>query len=315
MDINKEFLYRFFNQELSLEEENQLQIWLEESEEHRHSFLSERKLYDAIIIRGAFDEKKIDKEEREKKRSFPWRILTISTAVAAIVAFISITASIYFMNQSFRSDHMNIVEVPQGQRTTLVLNDGTKVCLNAQTHLEYPQSFKPYDTRNVKLDGEAYFEVSKDKSHPFIVTTPHGKITVTGTKFYVESYSSSRNFETTLMEGHVNVSNDREQIDLRPDERCILKSGKLVCEAITDYDVYRWTEGLYCFKDKPLKNVLNEFEKYYNVRFIMKGNVPNTQITGKFRLIDGVDFALKVLQRGIKFKFKRDVDSNIVYIY
>lgn len=315
MDINKEFLYRFFNQELSLEEENQLQIWLEESEEHRHSFLSERKLYDAIIIRGAFDEKKIDKEEREKKRSFPWRILTISTAVAAIVAFISITASIYFMNQSFRSGHMNIVEVPQGQRTTLVLNDGTKVCLNAQTHLEYPQSFKPYDTRNVKLNGEAYFEVSKDKSHPFIVTTPHGKITVTGTKFYVESYSSSRNFETTLMEGHVNVSNENEQIDLRPNERCILKGGKLVCESIPDYDVYRWTEGLYCFKDKPLKNVLNEFEKYYNVRFIMKGNVPNTQITGKFRLIDGVDFALKVLQRGIKFKFKRDVDSNIVYIY
>ncbi len=312
MDVDKEFLYRFFNQELSLEEENILQAWLEESEDNRHTFLSERKLYDAIILRGKVE---VEGEEEEEVRHFPWRILTISTAVAAVVAFISITASIYFMNQSFRSERMNIVDVPQGQRTTLILNDGTKVCLNAQTHLEYPQSFKPYDQRNVKLDGEAYFEVNKDKKHPFIVMTPHGKITVTGTKFYVESYSSSRSFETTLMEGKVNVSNDKEQIDLLPNERCVLKSGKLVCEAITDYDVYRWIEGLYCFKDMPLKNVLNEFEKYYNVRFIMKGDVPNTQITGKFRLIDGVDFALKVLQRGIKFKFKRDVDSNIVYIY
>lgn len=311
MDINKEFLYRFFNQELSLEEENILQAWLEESEENRNTFLSERKLYDTIILRG-----KVEEEEEERVHHFPWRILTISTAIAAVVAFISVTASIYFMNQSFRSDRMNIVDVPQGQRTTMVLNDGTKVCLNAQTHLEYPQSFKPYDTRNVKLDGEAYFEVSKDKSHPFVVTTPHGKITVTGTKFYVESYSSSPTFETTLMEGHVNVSNENEQIDLRPNERCILKGGKLVCESIPDYDVYRWTEGLFCFKDMYFKDVLTQFEKYYDVKFIVKRHdLPSKQLTGKFRLIDGVEFAMKVIQKSVDFKYVREEDSNKIYLY
>lgn len=318
MDIEKEFLYRFFNQELSLDEENQLQAWMEESAEHRRIFLEERKLYDALILRGEIDpgNAKKDAEEENSRRHFPWRTLTIASAVAAVVAFISITASVYFMNQSFRSDRMNIIDVPQGQRTTLVLNDGTKVCLNARSHLEYPQSFKPYDTRNVKLDGEAYFIVSKDKAHPFVVNTPHGKITVTGTTFYVESYSSSPSFETTLIEGHVNVSDDKEQIDLQPNQRCILRDGKLLCEGIPDMDVYRWTEGLYCFKDLYFKDVLTQFEKYYDVKFVIKRHdLPSKQITGKFRLIDGVEFAMKVLQKSVDFKYVREEDSNNIYLY
>jgi ferric-dicitrate binding protein FerR (iron transport regulator) len=140
-------------------------------------------------------------------------------------------------------------------------------------------------------------------------------VQVLGTKFYIESYSKKDEFITSLIEGVVRVSTVSEVATLHRNERGELKNGRFFLTKIDDFDVYRWREGLYCFKDMPLQEVFEQFEKYYNVKFIIRGTLPDIPITGKFRLIDGVDFALKVLQKGVNFKFKRDIDSNNVYIY
>lgn len=312
MNIDKEVLFRFFNQEATVEEQQKIKSWVEESDEHQREFFKERKLYNDIILNADINSAG---ENNKYHYSITWRKIAIAVSTVAALVVIAISSAVYFTKQTLRDEPMNVITVPQGQRTNLVLSDGTKVSLNANSRFEYPPSFKIHDTRNVKIDGEAYFEVSKDKSHPFIVETPYGKVQVLGTKFYVDSYSKSNKFETSLIEGVVKVTTPTEEAILHPNEKVELKSGRLVLEPIENNDTYRWREGLYCFRDVVLGSVFEQFEKYYDVKFVVKNKkLLSTHISGKFRLIDGLDFAMKVLQEGVNFKYYRDEESNIIYI-
>ena len=100
---------------------------------------------------------------------------------------------------------MQTITVPAGQRINITLVDGTNVWLNARTSLSYPVKFGK-NNRQVVLDGEAYFDVTKDKSKPFIVQTDNYNVEVLGTKFDVNAYSETGEFETTLMSGSVKVA-------------------------------------------------------------------------------------------------------------
>ena len=310
MNIDKELLFRFFNQEATVEEQQEIKSWVEESDEHRREFFKERKLFDDIILNA--DIEVVDETSRFR---FSWKKIAIAVSSVAALIIIAISSSIYLTKQTLRDEPMNVVTVPQGQRTDLLLSDGTKVSLNANSRFEYPPSFKIYDTRNVKIDGEAYFEVSKDKAHPFIVETPYGKVQVIGTKFYIDSYSKSNKFETYLIEGVVKVTTPTGEAILHPNEKVGLKDGRLVLEPIENKDTYRWREGLYCFRDVLLSKVFEQFERYYDVKFVVRNKrLLSTHISGKFRLIDGLDFAMKVLQEGADFKYSRDENSNTIYI-
>ena len=113
---------------------------------------------------------------------------------------------------------LQTITVPAGQRINITLADGTNVWLNARTTIQYPITFNEKE-RLVKLDGEAYFDVTKDKSKPFIVQTNNYNVEVLGTKFDVDSYSETEIFETTLMEGSVRISSltdANESLMLKP---------------------------------------------------------------------------------------------------
>lgn len=163
MNLDRELLFRFFNKETTLEEEKKIRLWIDECDEHRCEFFRERQLFDAILLHGD------PSYEKSRPRFYiPWhKVVATLSGIAAIVILTIITTT-YFLQQSFRDEVMNTVTVPQGQRVHLTLSDGTKVWLNAKTKMEYPQSFKVSDQRIVKVDGEAYFEVSKNKEKPFI---------------------------------------------------------------------------------------------------------------------------------------------------
>ena len=194
MNLDRELLFRFFNKETTLEEEKKIRLWIDECDEHRCEFFRERQLFDAILLHGD------PSYEKSRPRFYiPWhKVVATLSGIAAIVILTIITTT-YFLQQSFRDEVMNTVTVPQGQRVHLTLSDGTKVWLNAKTKMEYPQSFKVSDQRIVKVDGEAYFEVSKNKEKPFIVKTTKGDVEVLGTKFYISAYATTDVFETSLM--------------------------------------------------------------------------------------------------------------------
>lgn len=310
MNLNRELLYRFFNKETTLEEEKKIRLWIEESDENRQEFFRERKLFDAILLHGDLAYKKV-----RTRFYIPWRRIAAALSGVAAIVLLTIYVTTYFLQQSFRDETMNIVIVPQGQRVSLTLADGTKVWLNAKTKMEYPQSFKAFDERIVKVDGEAYFEVSKNKNRPFIVKTSKGDVEVLGTKFYVSAYATTDIFETSLIEGRVKVHTAYEDMTLYPRDKAVLQNGILTRKHIDDMDIYRWRDGLYCFKNLSFEDVLKQFEIYYDVHFVKENpQMANPKLNGKFRLIDGVDYALRVLQREVGFSFRRDEETSVIYL-
>ncbi|ADV44865.1 FecR family protein [Bacteroides helcogenes] len=308
MGIDRDLLFRFFRQETTLNEEVKLRAWLDESGEHHREFLRERKLFDAFLLSGELP-------VRRKGFHFSLKRLAVQVASVAAVLLLTVMLTIHQVEQAICADSVNKVIVPQGQRVNMVLADGTNVWLNAKTKMEYPQTFRASDKRVVKIDGEAYFEVSRDEKKPFVVQTAQGEVEVLGTKFYISAYESTDKFETFLKEGKVKVTTSNDAMILRPNDKAVLRNGRLLREHIDDMEAYRWLEGLYCFKELPLEEVLKQFEVYYDIRFVKENpDMPNPKLTGKFRLVDGVDYALRILQEDVDFSYRRDEEENIIYL-
>jgi ferric-dicitrate binding protein FerR (iron transport regulator) len=314
--MDKEILYRFFGGNASLKEEMQIREWMESSSGNRRVFFHERKLFDAITLFA--DEKTVGKPTAKP----PVRPYPVIRELAKIAAIIALTlGGSFWYRQMQKTDEpvaMQTIFVPAGQRVNITLPDGSNVWLNARTHLTYPVSFNSKD-RTMELDGEAYFEVAKNEHKPFIVQTAQGIVEVLGTDFNLEAYSSREEFETTLMKGRVKIklngSVGGEEVWLTPDKKAVLKDGKLQVEPVDDYTSYRWREGLICFKNESFVSIMDDFEKYYGVSVRVKNQkVLQSFYTGKFRYTDGVDYALRVLQKDIPFTYSRDDENQIIYI-
>lgn len=309
--MDKDLLYRFFNKETTFEEEKQIRQWLEASEENRHTLFNERKLFDALLLHA--ETSSLAQPRRPYKVLFKRALIAVSSVAAVVL--LAVTGTVKYMEKSMQELPDNVITVPQGQRVSLKLADGTQVWLNAKTRMSYPQSFRAADKRLVSIDGEAYFEVSKDKAHPFVVQTKRGAIEVLGTKFYVSAYSQTDKFETSLIEGRVKVYTPSTELILQPNDKAVWKDGHLVRSKIDDIDLYRWRDGLYCFKNDSFREVLKQFEIYYDVKFIYQNKqLSNPKMNGKFRLVDGIDYALKILQKEVSFTYHRDEETNVIYI-
>ena len=313
--MNKDILYKFFEGNASFEEEAAVKQWMEESAENRLAFLKERKLFDAMLLLG--NEEII----KNGKKRFSINLSSLRTELIKIAAVVAITlGGSYFYYQSSLEKElmaMQTITVPAGQRNNITLVDGTNLWLNARTSLSYPVKFGK-NNRQVVLDGEAYFDVTKDKSKPFIVQTDNYNVEVLGTQFDVNAYSETGEFETTLMSGSVKVasaSDSTQKITLKPNNKVFLQDGKLHVTAVDDYNPYRWKEGLICFKNETFTSIMKDFEKYYGLTIQVKNkNVFKYVYTGKFRQTDGIDYALRVLQKDIKFTYQRDDENQIIYI-
>ena len=313
--MNKDILYKFFEGNASFEEDAAVKQWMEESAENRLAFLKDRKLFDAMLLLG--NEEII----KNGKKRFSINLSSLRTELIKIAAVVAITlGGSYFYYQSSLEKElmaMQTITVPAGQRINITLVDGTNVWLNARTSLSYPVKFGK-NNRQVVLDGEAYFDVTKDKSKPFIVQTDNYNVEVLGTQFDVNAYSETGEFETTLMSGSVKVasaSDSTQKITLKPNNKVFLQDGKLHVTAVDDYNPYRWKEGLICFKNETFTSIMKDFEKYYGLTIQVKNkNVFKYVYTGKFRQTDGIDYALRVLQKDIKFTYQRDDENQIIYI-
>lgn len=199
----------------------------------------------------------------------------------------------------------------------MILADNSSIWLNANTIFKYPTKFSDKQ-REVYLDGEAYFEVSANEKRPFIVSTSQGCVKVTGTKFNLSAYSKYNKFETSLFEGNVGVFLNNEEdkvININPTQKTVVQNGKLKVIEIDDYDEFLWRKGLIAFNDKKLKEILAVLEQYFDTNIqIETENLPDNTYTGKFRQSDGIDYALRVLQKSIHFTYERDNEEQIIYI-
>lgn len=161
----------------------------------------------------------------------------------------------------------NRVDIPRGGEYSLILSDGTVVCLNAMSSLSYPVSFTG-NTREVELSGEAYFEVKKDAARPFIVKTGDLKIQVLGTEFNVSAYADKHSVRTTLVNGSVQLGVDGQKpVILKPSQQAKFNksSGKIKVKNV-DVSMYiAWKNGMFDIRDWKLEDIMDYLSRWYDI--------------------------------------------------
>ena len=310
--MNQELLYKYFKGTATINEEKQILDWIEASEENREAYLKERMLYDISLFS--------DKQDAKQKKTIHFNATIRWTTRIAAAIIVGVCG--YFMTADYlynKDAQLQTITVPAGQRAQITLADGTHVWLNSKSKLTYASNFGRSE-RNVELDGEAYFEVAKNKQIPFYVNTEMHNVKVVGTCFNVCAYSGSKEFETTLVEGTVDIyTSHNEQVvtRLKKEEFFANYDGRYKKTILPSYEYLRWKEGLYCFDDVPFGGILDKLEKYYNVKITVTSPrlLDQTGLTGKFREQDGIEHILRTISKDHPFKYRINEDKDSIIIY
>lgn len=211
------------------------------------------------------------------------------------------------------TDNLNVsnnIATTSGRHYNMMLSDGTKVWLNANSSITFPSGFVG-DTRNVKITGEVYFEVVKNKAKPFIVEGPKGlKIVVTGTKFNLNTYPDEDIWKTTLIEGRVNIHFDNRSMALTPGAQAQVNREKKDMKVIGNVDLERaiaWKNGLFNFEGFSLPEIMREIQRWYDIRVEYKGDVPKIEFFGEISRYENLDEIVMALRAsGIKLKLDKE---------
>ncbi|MFT3932557.1 MAG: FecR domain-containing protein [Chitinophagaceae bacterium] len=160
----------------------------------------------------------------------------------------------------------NTIATPKGGQYQVMLPDGSMVWLNAASSIYFPTAFIGSE-RRVKISGEAYFEVAKDKSKPFIVESGSSEVKVLGTHFNVMAYNDEERMETTLLEGAVAFSNNNRTLMLQPGEQSkLMKDGRLEKANNADADeILAWKNGMFHFENADIYAVMRQLSRWYDV--------------------------------------------------
>lgn len=197
---------------------------------------------------------------------------------------------------------VNKIMVPRGGEYKLTLSDGTRVWLNAETKLTYPVNFDT-DHREVEVIGEAYFEVAKDKYHPFIVKMEGMEVKVLGTSFNVKAYPNETK-QTTLVEGMVQVSASGRMFEIRPGEQVCVEENGVAVRQVEALTFVAWKDRRFSFTDELLEDVVKKLERWYDVHFFIQNDIlREIRFTGNLPKYENMDQVLKMLELTTSIRF------------
>ena len=201
-----------------------------------------------------------------------------------------------------------------GNVQNISLPDGTIIKLNNRSRLTYPDKFSS-SQREVFLDGEAYFDVAHDKKHPFIVRAGELKIKVLGTKFTVNATSILPKITATLLEGSIDVSNEKGHLLMKPSQQLTYdaESGKMLLANLNNAErEIRWTENVWVLSNTPLLDICQRLERQFNVKFIiMNDELINKSFTGEFGTNESLESILETMKISTSFDYERK-GKNII---
>ena len=202
------------------------------------------------------------------------------------------------------TNSFNTLSTPTGGQYNIVLADGTKVFLNAVSSIKYPTQFNG-NQRVVELEGEAYFEVAKDRSKPFIVKSGNQAIEVLGTHFNVHAYDNEAVVKTTLLEGSVAVTHKNQKAILKPGQQSNVSDNfnKIAIREVDTEAAIAWKNGRFKFDNADLKTVMRQLERWYGIKVEYRGDVSQVTFNGGTFRNKNLSEVLKVLElSNIKFK-------------
>ncbi|NGY37516.1 FecR family protein [Flavobacterium sp. XN-5] len=212
----------------------------------------------------------------------------------------------------------NTIKIPYGKRFQVALSDGTIVHLNSGTTLKYPVRFLKNQNRQVFLTGEAFFEVAKDKAHPFTVNTQEMNVEVLGTKFNMSSYPEDVTSEVVLVEGSVGLYKDQKTtnnlVKLTPGLKGSNTKGQqnIFTEKVNT-DIYTaWVTGSLVFKNMPFDAIIKKLERHYNVTFINKNKTLGKEVFSARFDNEPIAVVLKFLNDSYAINYK--IKDNTIII-
>lgn len=199
----------------------------------------------------------------------------------------------------------NKITIPRSGEYKLTLADGTRVWLNSATELKYPVEFKG-NSRQVFLQGEAYFEVVADMERPFVVTTPGINVNVLGTGFNVMAYPDDAEQAVTLVHGKVGVRTEKQQVILQPDEQYVYQSathqGTVRRVDVAEY--IGWKEGVMNFDSMPLDELTHKLSRWYDVDFFFTSEqLKNLNFSGAFKKYNELRYVLNIIEEITDVRF------------
>jgi transmembrane sensor len=209
-------------------------------------------------------------------------------------------------NQNSVSAAENTLQTPRGGQYHLTLSDGSQIWLNASSSISFPVSFKGAARREVQITGEAYFEVAKDKLHPFAVRSGNQTVEVLGTHFNINSYADEPSVSTTLLEGSVKVSDNSsgKMGLLKPGQECIHTGPNIVIQDADTEEAIAWKNGYFMFSGEGITSIMRKLSRWYDVDIIYNGTMPTDKFEGTINRFASVQQVLKKLELTDRVHFK-----------
>lgn len=361
MNLNspEDYFAKYLSGEFTDEEKSNLVDWLKNNPEQAKVFAETKKIWNIAELDDEADDSKdaylsfIQKREKEALKVRSRRIVSQTIRVAASIAILfSLSVSYYFINKtnlSRQSENYITTFAPLGEKSQITLSDGTKVWLNSGSSLKYPSGFYK-SKRVVYLEGEGYFDVEKDKKHPFLVHAGGLTIKVLGTEFNVSCYNDDDEIKTTLIEGRVEILGDEEiklqkSIILKPNESAnysrsenkvtvakvsenednLIENDSVLTKNIKVNEplekiipmvesITSWKNDQLVFDNVTLPEMAKRMERWYGVKIILKDTSLNKNIySGKFIYNEPIEQVLDVINRTTPIQYT--INKNTVIIY
>ncbi len=326
-NLSEEIINKYLTGQCSEEELVEVNTWMKESEENARQLFRMEEIYHL----GKFDQyaneqrilraerrlnKKLDEEKRKQRKT----VLNMQhwMKYAAMIAVILVIGGGlgYWLYQNGNDQQLMVAVANEGIVKEIILPDGTKVWLNNSATLKYPREFSEKE-RNVYLDGEAYFEVTKNRHKPFTVQSDAMRVRVLGTTFNFKCDRHCRIAEATLIEGEIEVKGNKEegQIILAPGQRAELNknNGRLTVKQVNAKLDAVWHDNLIPFQKADIFTISKALERFYDVKIILSPDMKaDKTYSGVLKKKSTIESVLKSLQNSIPIDYK--IVGNNIFI-
>lgn len=285
-DANYNLLGKVLSGEADEDEKQQFDQWLSQSQKNKEIYA----YYHDFFHNTTITEEKPKVGKSRPLYDEPKRSSKVYWAVAASVVLLLTFAWFLFdsltpqMEGQVAENEIILKSNPNGQKSRILLPDGSTVWLNSNSKIEYAEKFSD-SLREVRLVGEAYFEVTKDTQRPFVVETGDIKTTVLGTSFNISNYEEDDISLVTLLTGKIKVELDEQSAILQPGLQIeVSKQDNAFIQKNIDINkVAAWKDGILIFDQEDFHAVVKRLERWYGIEIVMKGNPSSDwKFTGYF---------------------------------
>lgn len=307
---------RVLSGECSSDDILSLSEWLNKNKKNQDEFRRLKNYWDADVtfkhsIAPIFLIDKLQQKIKlQKKQTNRHQLWSITTPIVAAVCLLFIFSTALFLYNTNQQSTEHYYTLLTGEHTSpFTMADGTIITLNKNSRLSYSNKYGEKN-RNVKLDGEAYFEVTKDANKPFIVKMDEASITVLGTHFNIKANTKSDNITATLVEGSIRFESEKQNVVMTPNQQLTFSrsTNKIDIKEIETDTYTAWRDGLLKYKSIPFFQLIEDLQNIYSVKIqITDKRLTESSVTvsGTFEQKQNIEQILKVISHSLPIQWTK----------